>query len=82
MAFIHTDTKGSEARCNFCGNTEKDIRTMVRSDEGATICYRCAVVALDIISHVPGQVHLRAAWGAFRAIAFGLGAISRLVRRG
>ncbi len=76
------DTTGSEARCNFCGNAEKDVHTMVRSGDGTIICDECTINALDIISHASGQAHLRVALRCFEMIASGLKTVSRLVRGG
>jgi hypothetical protein len=59
-------TPGS--RCNFCGKSPDDVRTMMVSDD-STICDECAVSALHTISHTRGQFYLRIAFAIFRVVA-------------
>ena len=60
------ETPGS--RCNFCGKSPDDVRTMMVSDD-STICDECTVSALHTISHAQGQFYLRIAFAIFQVVA-------------
>lgn len=79
---VHLKDRTGEAtgnRCNFCGKSPDDVRTMMVSDE-STICDECAVAILHTISHTRGQFYLRIAFFVFRVVA-SLGRIFSRERR-
>ena len=63
------DTTQADVRCSFCGNSRRDVRTIVAGRESA-ICDVCAVTAFEVVASQPSGLHLRVAYAIFRAVVW------------